>query len=189
LKRPRVTAGFAASTLTGCVNVSGRPVRAVKVCGVANVDDAVLVGELSLRELTSDVEVFLGMIVWPGSRRSVSLETCANITKAARSYGMRPVGVFVDESVSDITKICKQVGIDIIQLHGPKCRLDAIKTPIPTAAPVAACRRNITRQCSRSYGEVQADGDRRVFWCDRGRQSAKRRGESEAINARILASW
>lgn len=104
----------------------------MKVCGVANVDDAVLVGELSLRELTSDVEVFLGMIVWPGSRRSVSLETCANITKAARSYGMRPVGVFVDESVSDITKICKQVGIDIIQLHGPKCRLDAIKTPIPS---------------------------------------------------------
>lgn len=109
-----------------------RPTRAVKVCGVAHVDDAALVGELSLTELSKDVEVFLGMIVWPGSRRSVSLETCAQIAKAARSYGMKPVGVFVDESVDDMTKICKQVDIDIIQLHGPKCRRAALETSIPS---------------------------------------------------------
>lgn len=129
LKRPRAPAF--ASSLTCSVNGSALPRRAVKICGVASAADAALVGELSLRELPKDVEVYLGMIVWPGSRRSVSHSACAEIARTARRYGMRPVGVFVDESVADMTRICKQVDIDIVQLHGPKARRAALETSIP----------------------------------------------------------
>jgi phosphoribosylanthranilate isomerase len=62
------------------------------------------------------------MIMWPKAKRSISIETAANIAAAARAHGAQPIGVFVDEDAETIASKCKQAGIDIAQLHGDNAR-------------------------------------------------------------------
>ena len=61
---------------------------------------------------------FIGMILWPKSKRSVAFDVAAEIAAKAKEGGAVPVGVFVDESAEEIIAACDAVGIDYAQLHG-----------------------------------------------------------------------
>ena len=86
----------------------------VKVCGVVSPEDAAFAA--------SEGADLIGMILWPKAGRSVSRETARDIAAAAKRYGSRAVGVFVDETAEAIAEVCEEVGIDIAQLHGDAAR-------------------------------------------------------------------
>lgn len=120
-----------AFTVSPIASAHNRTTNVVKVCGVTNVHDADSVGRLAKLVLPSDVEVYLGMILWSGSKRSVHSTVACDISRVARLHGMNPVGVFVDESSDDIRETCKNANINIAQLHGPKCRSEVKSSPLP----------------------------------------------------------
>ena len=82
----------------------------VKVCGVTNVKDAAVAAQLGAR--------YIGMILWPKSKRSVSIDTAKAISNAARAHNAEPVGVFVDEDAETIQRHCDLANIDIAQVNG-----------------------------------------------------------------------
>eukprot|EP00250_Pteridium_aquilinum_P027999 c3638_g1_i1 orf=131-994(+) len=93
----------------------------VKICGVTNVNDAVLAAQAGAR--------FVGMILWPKSKRSISIDTAKEIAHAVRLHNAEPVGVFVDEDAETIEKCCNAANIGIAQLHGEGARLSLTKLP------------------------------------------------------------
>eukprot|EP00879_Flechtneria_rotunda_P010912 GHRR01011403.1.p1 GENE.GHRR01011403.1~~GHRR01011403.1.p1 ORF type:complete len:272 (+),score=72.07 GHRR01011403.1:383-1198(+) len=86
----------------------------VKVCGVTNVEDAAYAAQQGAN--------FIGMIMWPKAKRSVSDATAAALAAAAKQHGAQPVGVFVEEDAATINQRCKQASISIAQLHGDASR-------------------------------------------------------------------
>ncbi|XP_078177291.1 N-(5'-phosphoribosyl)anthranilate isomerase 1, chloroplastic-like [Carex rostrata] len=86
----------------------------VKMCGITSARDA----ETAARAGAS----LIGMILWPKSKRSVSLEAAKEISKVARECGAEPVGVFVDDDLDTILRVADASGIEFIQLHGDESR-------------------------------------------------------------------
>ncbi len=106
---------------------SKQPKTLIKVCGIVNKHDAKLAAQAGAD--------FVGMILWPKARRSVSIDTAAEISEAARQHGASPVAVFVDEDFADIVRTCKAAGIGTAQLHGKGAR--ASLTDLPNWLKVA----------------------------------------------------
>lgn len=82
----------------------------VKMCGITSAKDA----ELAARAGAD----LIGMILWPNSKRSVSLSTAKEISKVARDCGAEPVGVFVDDDSSTILRAADASALEFVQLHG-----------------------------------------------------------------------
>lgn len=101
------------SSLDSAVD-SDESVPLVKMCGITTVHDAVLATEAGAK--------FIGMILWPKSKRSVSLNVAKEISKAAREHGAEPVGVFVEEDANEIEQACDATNIAFVQLHGERAR-------------------------------------------------------------------
>ncbi len=68
----------------------------VKVCGVTNVEDAILAAEAGAN--------LIGMILWPKANRSITPAVAKEIAAEARKRGAEPVAVFVDENASTIIR-------------------------------------------------------------------------------------
>ena len=81
----------------------------VKICGITRPQDAELASGLGANAL--------GFVFWPGSPRSVSVETAKPIAKDIPA-GVLKVGVFVNQRVEDVVRIMDDVGLDVAQLHG-----------------------------------------------------------------------
>lgn len=65
----------------------------------------------------------VGLILWPGSKRSVKDGTEAKrICDEARAGGAKSVGVFVSENAAEVVAACEAAGADIAQLHGDGAR-------------------------------------------------------------------
>ena len=62
----------------------------VKVCGVTTPEDAT--------QAASAGAHFIGMILWPKSKRSIDLDVAKSVADAAKAAGAIPIGVFVDET-------------------------------------------------------------------------------------------
>lgn len=80
----------------------------VKICGLQTIEAAKVAVEAGTD--------FIGFVFAPSSRR-VTPETAAEISKSLPP-SVQKVGVFVNETVDNIRRIGKQVGLDVIQLHG-----------------------------------------------------------------------
>ncbi|KAF3776550.1 N-(5'-phosphoribosyl)anthranilate isomerase 1 [Nymphaea thermarum] len=86
----------------------------VKMCGITSARDAEIAAKAGAN--------FIGMIIWPNSKRSVSIQVASDIAKAAREYGAEPVGVFVDEDSDTILRYSDASDIELVQLHGDGAR-------------------------------------------------------------------
>ena len=82
---------------------------AIKICGITNVEDALLAAELGA--------FAVGMIFWQESPRHVTASRARSIVDALPS-GVEAVGVFVDQPVGDVMRIARDADLDRVQLHG-----------------------------------------------------------------------
>ncbi|HVV86007.1 MAG TPA: phosphoribosylanthranilate isomerase [Kofleriaceae bacterium] len=84
----------------------------MKICGVTRREDA-------MHAVRAGAD-FLGLNLWPGSRRHVDVARARALAAAAREA--RPdvaiVGVFVDAAESEIALAAAEATLDIVQLHG-----------------------------------------------------------------------
>jgi phosphoribosylanthranilate isomerase len=81
----------------------------IKVCGITNLPDAELATELGAWAL--------GMIFYPASPRSCSLDQARRIVAALRRK-VQLCGVFVNAALSEIEHASEELGLTLLQLHG-----------------------------------------------------------------------
>ncbi len=84
----------------------------VKLCGITNLDDALVAVEAGAD--------YLGFIFYARSPRCVDPQTAGAIVAALRREGIATpaVGVFVDASLAEIAETMRVARIDLAQLHG-----------------------------------------------------------------------
>lgn len=80
----------------------------IKICGLRRTEDVDFVNEYK--------PDYIGFI-FANTRRKVEYNT-AKILKEKLSKEIKAVGVFVDEPIENIVRLCNDEIIDIIQLHG-----------------------------------------------------------------------
>lgn len=81
----------------------------LKICGVTRTQDLVM-----CRELGVDA---VGINLWPGSKRGLTLSAAASMVKAAGAGGPQRVGVFVQAPVEQVREAIEPLKLDAIQLH------------------------------------------------------------------------
>ncbi|MEX1363565.1 MAG: phosphoribosylanthranilate isomerase [Nannocystaceae bacterium] len=88
---------------------------ALKICGVTHLDDIDACVEHRVDAI--------GLNLWPGSKRAVTLEQARPLADRARrgdDVDARPqvIGVFVDPRVDEIRRAAEVLRLDAVQLHG-----------------------------------------------------------------------
>lgn len=81
----------------------------VKVCGITNLEDALLSAEAGADAL--------GFNFWPKSKRYIDPGAAGAIIARLQS-SVTPVGVFVDEEPASIERVVRRTGVRGVQLHG-----------------------------------------------------------------------
>jgi phosphoribosylanthranilate isomerase len=80
----------------------------IKICGITNVEDAMLAAELGASAI--------GLVFWPGSPRFVELKQAKAIVAALPPF-VSAVGVFVDQ-VDQALQVADETGLTAVQFHG-----------------------------------------------------------------------
>ena len=95
----------------------------VKICGITKIEDAILAAELGVWAI--------GFIFYSKSPRYITPEDVQKISEKMKKYGVKTIGVFVNELPETITHIAKIAELDYVQLHGFESVDDCIKLSIP----------------------------------------------------------
>lgn len=89
----------------------------VKICGVCRRSDAAVIEEAGAD--------FIGVILAPGSRRTLTLEAARDVLAPARHLGR--VGVFVDAPFETVARAVSFLGLDVVQFHGNESPADVLR--------------------------------------------------------------
>jgi phosphoribosylanthranilate isomerase len=81
----------------------------IKICGITNLEDALLAADLGADAL--------GFIFYPQSPRQVAPDTAREIIAQLPPF-VASVGVFVDEAPAVVKELAAKVRLDWVQLHG-----------------------------------------------------------------------
>ena len=82
----------------------------IKLCGFKYIDDIIFATSLNIN--------YLGMIFVENAQRTVNLDTAILGAKICKDRGIKSVGVFLNQDLSEIEKILNKVDLDMLQLHG-----------------------------------------------------------------------
>lgn len=82
----------------------------IKICGITDPDIAAFAAKNGAH--------FIGFVMTPGYRRSVSLEQGKAIAEAARAAGAEPVALFVGADKRLIEETCRLLLVDRVQAYG-----------------------------------------------------------------------
>jgi len=93
----------------------------VKICGITNIDDALLCSDLGADAL--------GFIFYNNSKRNISVINADEIINKLPSF-ISKVGVFVEQSPAEIKSIANNIGLTAIQLHNGNILLNPDEFPI-----------------------------------------------------------
>ncbi len=93
----------------------------IKICGVTRVEDAGLAAGSGADAV--------GINFFRGSRRYVPPALAAPIVRAVRDGGATPVGVFVNEPPEVVEAVCRELGIEVVQLSGNEPAEEAGRLP------------------------------------------------------------
>jgi len=81
----------------------------VKICGITNIDDALMAVEAGADAL--------GFVLFQGSPRYISPEKAAEVIRLLPPF-VQTVGLFVNEELATVNLLADQCSLDIVQLHG-----------------------------------------------------------------------
>ncbi|HLE24421.1 MAG TPA: phosphoribosylanthranilate isomerase [Thermodesulfobacteriota bacterium] len=81
----------------------------IKICGITNIEDALLSVDLGANAL--------GFVFYQGSKRYIKPDNAQTIISKLPPF-VTTVGVFVNQILEDIIKIKEKAGFDAFQLHG-----------------------------------------------------------------------
>jgi phosphoribosylanthranilate isomerase len=81
----------------------------IKICGIGDPKTALFAAQNGAN--------FIGMVLTPGFKRSVTVPQAEKIVEAARNGGAEPVAAFVGATAEEIELTCRQLGINIVQLY------------------------------------------------------------------------
>ncbi len=95
----------------------------VKICGITNIEDAILA-----QQLGADA---IGFIFYDKSKRYITPNNAELISKQLSPFLMK-IGVFVNEKIEEINNISAQVKLNALQLHGeePPEVIEKINLPV-----------------------------------------------------------
>lgn len=93
----------------------------IKICGIRKPETAFYAAHVGAD--------FIGIMFYKKSKRYVDRDTARGIALSAKAGGAEVVGVFVEDTAYDISSICEEVSINIVQLHGDIARREAKKLP------------------------------------------------------------
>src|SRR5262245_51797593 len=100
----------------------------VKICGVTRADDA--------RWIAAAGADFIGLNFWPSSKRYLAPGLALAVVDGARSEAtVQLVGVFVNAAVGHIATLTRELGLDVIQLHGDETPDDVRAVAQATGRP------------------------------------------------------
>jgi phosphoribosylanthranilate isomerase len=82
----------------------------LKICGLTRAEDLRACVELGVEAV--------GLNLWAGSRRHVSVDAAATMLESCAAAGVARVGVFVDAPPAEIEAAVARLRLDLIQPHG-----------------------------------------------------------------------
>jgi phosphoribosylanthranilate isomerase len=94
----------------------------IKICGITNLADALL-----CESCGADA---IGFIFYVGSKRQIMPDEAAEIVRNLNPLTIK-VGVFIDENPALINQLIKDVGLNMVQLHGGETPEDISLINVP----------------------------------------------------------
>lgn len=84
-------------------------VAKLKVCGITRPEDLECCAALGVDAV--------GINLWAGSRRGLSVDAAENVLRRARAGDMAKVGVFVHASAQEVRDAMRRLALDVVQVH------------------------------------------------------------------------